>query len=318
MSSKYREAPQTPLITYHLRIGEQSGKPVVEREFLQWKRGSYGRPLRFLDFTRGEGTVISGEAPEENDTRVTERLTSADLLAVSTLGQLASNPRVGALRRFITGWHLSYLSADAARGIPLAGPHERLSPTGDNLPNVVQYLYEEHPARLERLLDVLAQRVPRLERVIAEPLPDGRLILQVKDGPFDRPILARFASDGTLKMLAYLALLFDPEPPQLIGIEEPENYLHPRLLYGLAEECRQAAMHAQVMVTSHSPFFVNALHSSEVRVLWRDERGYTQSRRASDMPGVPELMAQGGTLGNLWMEGYFTDGDPLAQSSARS
>ena len=56
-------------------------------------------------------------------------------------------------------------------------------------------------------------------------MADGDLLLQIKDAPFDRPILAKFASDGTLKMLAYLTLLYDPEPPQLIGIEEPENYL---------------------------------------------------------------------------------------------
>ena len=72
-------------------------------------------------------------------------------------------------------------------------------------------------------------------------MPDGRLLLQVKDAPFEKPVMARFASDGTLKILAYLTLLHDPDPPRLIGIEEPENQLHPRLLPELAEECRKAA-----------------------------------------------------------------------------
>ena len=56
-----------------------------------------------------------------------------------------------------------------------------------------------------------------------------------------RPILSRFASDGTLKMLAYLTVLYDPDPPPLVGIEEPENQLHPRLLPELAEECQEAS-----------------------------------------------------------------------------
>ncbi len=43
-------------------------------------------------------------------------------------------------------------------------------------------------------------------------MPDGRLLLQIKDAPFEQPILAKFASDGTLKMLAYLTLLYDPQP----------------------------------------------------------------------------------------------------------
>ncbi|MBD0319445.1 MAG: AAA family ATPase [Gemmatimonadetes bacterium] len=310
---KYRESPGTPLLTYHLEIGEDDGvRPVVLKEWLSWKRKGYGRPFRFLDFTRGTGQVVSGEAPDAEDTRVEETLDSPEILAVNTLGQLSRNPRVSALRRFITGWHLSYLSADSARGIPEAGPQERLSPRGDNLPNVVQYLRERHADRLAEVLRILTRRVPRLEDVDAEVLADGRLMLQIKDAPFDRPILARFASDGTLKMLAYLVLLHDPAPPQLIGIEEPENYLHPRLMQELVEECRAAAGWTQLMVTTHSPFFINGLKPDEVRVLYRDDQGYTQARRATELPGVPEMMAQGALLGSLWMEGYFGVGDPLA------
>ena len=72
-------------------------------------------------------------------------------------------------------------------------------------------------------------------------MQDGRLLLQIKDAPFERPILAKFASDGTLKMMAYLVVLYDPDPPQLIGIEGPSDHLHPRLLPELAEECRNAS-----------------------------------------------------------------------------
>ena len=314
---KYRERPGSSPITYRLAIDEEDGRPVVVEESLKWRRGKrYGKPYKFLDFSRGRGFVISGEMPEEQDTRIEESLTSPDLLAVNTLGQLASNPRVSALRRFITGWHLSYLSADSTRGIPEAGPQERLSPTGDNLPNVIQHLKERHPDRLDDVLQTLGERVPRLERVDAEVLPDGRLMLQVKDAPFKEPILAKYASDGTLKMMAYLTLLYDPEPPELIGIEEPENYLHPRLLYGLAEECRDASAATQLMVTSHSPFFVTALRPEEVRVLWRGEDGYTRARRAADMAAVEANVRHGAQLGWLWMEGYFEVGDPLRSGGA--
>lgn len=249
--------------------------------------------------------------PDEQDQRIDERLTSPELLAVNTLGQFASHPRVSALRRFITGWYLSYLTADNTRTTPEAGPQERLSETGDNLPNVIQYLKEQHPERLDQILTTLSRRVPRLEKVDAEFMADGRLLLQIKDAPFERPILARFASDGTLKMLAYLTVLYDPEPPQLVGIEEPENHLHPRLLPELAEECRTAAAQTQLMVTTHSPFFVNGLRAEELWVLYRNEQGYTQARRAADMRGVKEFMEQGALLGDLWMEGHFEVGDPL-------
>ncbi len=309
---KYREKPESPIITYHLAIQEGSRGPYVAAEWLQWRRGRQsGRPFRFLDFERGAGRVISGDMPDEQDQRVEEKLDSPEMLAVNTLGQFAKHPRVSALRRFITGWYLSYLAADQARSVPEAGPQERLSATGDNLPNVIQYLKEQYPERLNTILATLTQRVPRLEKVDSEPMADGRLLLQIKDAPFERPILAKFASDGTLKMLAYLTVLYDPDPPQLIGIEEPENQLHPRLLPELAEECRAASARTQLMVTTHSPFFVNGLRTEELWVLYRDEQGYTQARRAADMRGVKEFMEQGAQLGHLWMEGHFDVGDPL-------
>lgn len=308
---KYRERPRSPLITYKLEIHERDGRPYVARETLGWKRGSYGRPFSFLDFADGSGQVISGDMPKIEDARREARLASSDLLAIAALGQLAENPRVVALREFIQGWYLSYLSSTDARGVPEAGPLERLSATGDNLANVIQYLSESHPERLRQILATLAQRVPRLERVTAEPMADGRLLLRVKDAPFRDPFLARFASDGTLKMLAYLVLLYDPNPLPLLGIEEPENYLHPRLLNGLAEECRKVSAGSQVFVSTHSPFFVDALRPKELWALERGGDGYTRAVRASEMPKVKEFVAEGALLGDLWMEGQLSAGDPI-------
>ncbi len=312
---KYRERGY-PLITYHLAVDERAGAPVVVEEWLRWKRSSHGQPFRFLDYREGLGSAVSGELPDEEDQRVDTPLNSADLLAVNALGQFAEHPRVAALRDFITGWYVSYLSADSARGQPEAGPQDRLSRSGDNIANVIQFLAEQHPQRLEQIFSVLRQRVPRIESVLSETMPDGRLLLQIKDAPFSHPVLARFASDGTLKMLAYLVMLNDPSPPPFIGIEEPENFLHPRLLPELAEECRAAIAQTQLLVTTHSPFFLNGLRPEEVRVLWRDAQGYTQAQRASDLQGVQAFMAEGALLGQLWMEGQLGVGDPLVNQGA--
>ena len=187
---KYREAPDKPVITYHLEINEGAKGPFVAEEWLAWKRKPYGAPFRFLNFHEGAGGVVSGEAPDEQDERIEEHLSSPETIAVN----------------------------------------------------------------------------------------------------------------------------YDPDPPQLIGIKEPENYLYPRLLPHLAEECRQATVRTQLFVSSHSPCFVNALKAEEVWVLYRDERGYTQARRAADMRGIPEFMHEGALLGDLWLEGHFEVGDPLVHA----
>lgn len=309
---KYRERPGTPLITYHLSVNERDGAPIVVQEWLRWKRKSYGAPFYFLEYWSGRGQAVSGEVPDDEAERESIPLSSPDLLAVNALGQFQDHPRVAALRDFIIGWHVSYFSTDSARSQPEAGPHERLTKTGGNLANVIQYLHEQHPERLDRIFEVLRRRVPRVERVLTETMADGRLLLQIEDGPFDEPVQARFASDGTLKMLAYLVLMLDPSPPPFIGVEEPENFLHPNLLPELAEEFRASCERTQLLVTTHSPHFINTLRPKEVRVLWRDENGFTQTRTVADLPGIYAFMNEGAQLGSLWMEGQFRVGDPLA------
>ena len=306
---RYRERPGKPLITYHLEVDECDGKPSVIHEWLRREHDHF----YFLKYRKGVGQATGGEEPDLESNRKEIPLKSPDLLAVNALGQFQSHPRLAVLRDFIMGWHVSYLSVDNASSQPEAGPQQHLSTSGDNLANVIQYLSKRHPERLERIFQTLRRRVPRIERVLTEAMPDGRLMLKIKDAPFHHPVPARFASDGTLKMLAYLALLHNPEPSPFIGIEEPENFLHPRLLYELAEECTAASEHTQLLVTTHSPFFLNALKPEQVRVLWRDKKGHTQARRVADLDKVSNFMKSGAQLGDLWMEGYFGVGDPLTR-----
>ncbi len=86
---KYRE-PGYPLITYHLAIEEERGGPVVAEEWLQWRRGSHGKPFRFLDYRKGQGRAVSGERPDKEDRRIETPLKSPDLLAANALGSSPS------------------------------------------------------------------------------------------------------------------------------------------------------------------------------------------------------------------------------------
>ncbi|MCY3879251.1 MAG: AAA family ATPase [Rhodobacteraceae bacterium] len=301
----YRERPDTPLITYHLEVDEQDHNPVVVTEWLRWKRGSHTAPFKFLNNTDGIVQVISRARPEKDDRLVEFSLSSPDTLAANALGQSSQNPLIVALRNFILGWYFSHFSSSEVRDQATAEPQAQLNETGGNLANVIQYLSDLYPELLGSIVGKLWQRVPKFQSVQAVQIPDGRLLLQFKDIPFAEPVMARFVSDGTLKMLAYLVLLHSPAPPSFIGIEEPENYLHPRLLYGLGEECRNAANATQVLVTTHSPFFLDSLRPKEVRVLWRDDTGYTQCRSLDQNDKVKAFLDAGALLGDLWMEGHF-------------
>jgi predicted ATPase len=139
---------------------------------------------------------------------------------------------------------------------------------------------------------------------------DGRLILNFQDQSFADPFIDRYVSDGTIKMFAYLVLLYDPEPHPPLCIEEPENQLYPTLLGELAEEFRAYAERGgQVFVSSHSPDFLNAVQLGEVYWLVKDQ-GYTGIHRAQDDKQIAAFIAEGDQMGYLWKEGFFQGASP--------
>lgn len=156
----------------------------------------------------------------------------------------------------------------------------------------------------------MRQRVPGMGEITPEPTRDGRLLLKFQDGSFKDPFIDKYVSDGTIKMFAYLVLLYDPKPHPLLCVEEPENQLYPKLLWELAEEFRDYARRGgQVFVSTHSPDFLNACKLEEVFWLVK-QAGFTQIGRAQDDPQLRAYMASGDQMGYLWKEGFFEGADP--------
>lgn len=305
---------QPSLITYYLELDEDAGRPVVAREILKYRRGSGGKPWHFLDFSRGTGDAVTNEmdavADETQLRRETQTLKSPDILAIKGLAQFERFPAAVALGTLIENWHLSDFHINRARPEQEAGYAEHLSREGENLSLVIEYLHKQHPVVFKEILKRLASRVPGITSVESKVTEEGRVLLKFQDGSFQDPFLARFVSDGTIKMLAYLVLLLDPHPHPLLCVEEPENQLYPALLSELAEEFRSYATRGgQVFVSTHSPDFLNAVEIDEA--FWLVKRnGYTQVRRAKDDAQIATYMADGDKLGFLWKQGLFEGADP--------
>jgi predicted ATPase len=312
---KFRPQPGDPIVTYELKVGPDSrGIPVVKREVLKYRRGQKGQPWHFLDFTEGSGVAIINESeygqPDARPEREEQKLDSPDILAIKGLGQFKRFPQIAAFRRLIEGWHVSDFHIQEARASRDAGHSEHLSPTGENLPLVAQFMYEHYPERFQEILTKMSQRVPGITNVQATDTPDGRIVLRFQEGSFKDPFVARFVSDGTIKMFAYLLLLHDPDPHPLLCIEEPENHLYPELLYELAEEFRSYSENGgQVFISTHSPDFVNGVNISELFWLTKKD-GFSSIQRASDHELIVNLVREGDLLGSLWKQGFFEGAGP--------
>ncbi|AKK65487.1 AAA family ATPase [Xanthomonas oryzae] len=302
------------LVTYSIEIGEENGAPIVQRELLRYKRGRYGSPYHFLNFSKGEGYAITNEEdfkkPDEELDRESQKV-APDTLAIKGLGQFERFKAANAFRQLIENWHVSDFHINAARGRKEAtGDSEHLSESGDNLPLVAQHMNERHPQVFRRILDIMARRVPGVASVEPKLMDDGYLTLRFQDGSFKTPFLDRYVSDGTIKMFAYLVLLYDPSPHPLLCVEEPENQLYPQLMTELAEEFRMYAERGgQVLVSTHSPDFLNSAELDEA--CWLVKRnGCTEVHRARDNQQISSYVKEGDQLGYLWKQGFFDGVDP--------
>ena len=310
---KFRESGGR-LATYQLEIAEDAGRPVVHREVLKFRRGQYGQPWHFVDFSRGRGAAITNEAAYGQEgveaVRKDHVLDDPSVLAIKGLGQFKEFRVVAEFRGLIENWHISDFHISDARPSSEAGYAEHLSNRGDNIAQVAQYLYENHRDRFDRVLQIMSERVPGVSRVEAKPTEDGRLVLRFQDGSFKDPFIARYVSDGTIKMFAYLVLLYDPTPHPLLAVEEPENQLYPELLHELVEEFRDYARRGgQVFVSTHSPEFLNGAKLDEIYWLVKRD-GFTIAQRASENETLRNLVTEGDLPGALWKQGLFEGAGP--------
>ncbi|MDR1134675.1 MAG: AAA family ATPase [Clostridiales Family XIII bacterium] len=121
-------------------------------------------------------------------------------------------------------------------------------------------------------------------------------------------------SDGTLKVFAYLLLLSEPNPHPFLCIEEPENGLYHKLLETLVHEFREHTQKglSQIFVTTHQPYFVDALEPNELWILEKGEDGFSAIRRANGNSTIPALVEEGLPLGGLWYSDYLEGDSPDA------
>ena len=288
---KYKSKPKGMLCTYELQIGLDGKKnPVINKE----KLGN------FINFSKGKGQAVNGTKKEKFS------LAAPNILAIKSLGQMAGFGAVVEFRKFLEDWFVADFQIDKMRFAQGKLSSESLNRSGDNIANVAQYLYNRHRDKFNSILKKMQERIPGIKKVEAKTTEDGNILLKFHDGVFADPFSAKYVSDGTIKIFAYLVMLADPKPHKLLCIEEPENQLYPHLLEILAEEFREYAISGgQVFISSHSPDFVNAFEPNELFILKKQKSGYSEIKAISENKQVIKLYEAGDKLGYLWKQGLL-------------
>lgn len=313
----YRETSKSRPITYELTIAkDKADRPYVKEERLRQRRpgNKNGRPLSFLYLNEGKGYAFEGENGGQDEDGSIEGIkkdvTLSDMrkLGIVTLGAIKEYDRIEMFLDFLKSWYLCYFTPDSARQIQSAAPTPYLNRTGSNLNNVAQYMFRENPKEFQKILEDIQTKIPNITEIKPVKLQNGQMILEFKQSGFEEPFFSQRMSDGTLKLFAYYLLLHEKNPRQLVFVEEPENGLYHQYLANLAIEMRKnvgTGYSKQLFVTTHSPFFVNALQPEQVWVLEKEENGFSTIKQASAYEFVKDLVDEGAEMGDLWYSRYF-------------
>ena len=296
------------LVTYELEIGLDENKPVVKRETLGYSLNTSAGFLPLMDFSLGKGSVINNEREILSSNAVVDiqfQAIAPDTLALASLGLLERFHTAKEVRGRIAGWEVSDFQTGAARGRKMREEGERLSGSGENLSSVAYRLQVEAPDVFRKILETMRRRLPGVGDIAVEVGPDGGLYLRFSERAFDDAFLDLNVSDGTLRLFSYLLLLHDTGTRRLLMVEEPENQLHPELMFALAEDFQSYADGGgQVFVSTHSTQFLNAAELDSL-FLFRKTDGISRIYRLQDDPLTSELIHGGDHPGYLWSQGLF-------------
>jgi predicted ATPase len=189
------------------------------------------------------------------------------------------------------------------------GALPRLHSNGEGLSSVLDYLLGTSRKAFDQLERELSEAVPQVKGIQVKPVP-SQSQTGMKGISFElaggHTIPATSASDGVLFLLAYLTLIHAPGAPAIVRLEEPENGIHPRQLERVAGYLKRltdpsrGANVAQIVVATHSPYFLDFVPPESVVVFGRRENGDTVTAPLLDLPGVKERIESGFSLGEMW------------------
>ncbi|MGE0083962.1 MAG: AAA family ATPase [Desulfococcaceae bacterium] len=250
------------------RLGAGSSYRVEKERLtnaLKIRKGTEKNPFRFLERI-AKNAVIFDERERTFATPEDFVSDEESLLSIAS-GPFTSNHFIPPFQRglaSISVYHDLHTNKDATVRQPaVARMEKRVDPDGQNLISVLHTLYTgDRDFKKEINSAMQAAFGDDFEELVFPPAADQRIQMRIRWKSLKREQSAADLSDGTLRFLFLLTVLASPSPAPIIAVDEPETGLHPSMLPIVAEYAVDAAMRAQVILTTHSPQFLDAFRET--------------------------------------------------------
>ena len=255
-------------------------------------------PTHLLQSSAGQGWWWSGE--RRGIVQLSQTPTSCALAAAAADASFPAHHIV----QFVRRWGFFDPSPFLLRGDWSGIDSSLLDHYGRNLGVTLYRLDKQARARILEATKAIVGLPESIEPMLSEQ--ERRFYFVQREPGLQHPVPQMGVSSGTLRVLALMTALHTNEEAKLIGIEEPENYVHPGALLALIECLANLRDNTQLVITTHSPLVLDALGDPEpVRVVRRDEQRGTVVE-AADAEGVRRALdASGFGLGEYYQTRGF-------------
>ncbi len=262
-----KEKLTTNEYVYLGKLSGPVGKPCIQNESLTdsfWKKP-------YLNMIKGQGTVtdlikqqkLASHSPENIQVPI-NRLTLGTITDLDLI-------HLYSLRKYILTWRFYsgiQINNEKIRRPVLIEQNPILNEDAGNLSSVLHYLMTEHSQIFLEIQEHLKSVIPRFIglNVKARGTPGEVIAFYKESGIHDEMSLANL-SDGILRLICWITLCCQPEPPRLICLDEPDQGIHPRALALLAGLFEKASEKTQLLMATHNSYFLTLFKLENIAVM---------------------------------------------------
>jgi predicted ATPase len=190
-----------------------------------------------------------------------------------------------------------------------------LKPDGRNLPAFLYYLQEEHPKTFKRLEKTIKMVAPYIDHLLLEPSRLNKREIElrwVEKEDLQSNFSAYQLSDGTLRFIALATVLMQPEPPEVIIIDEPELGLHPQAISKLAGLIQSASAKTQIIISTQSVNLIDCFDPEDIVTVDRSEEEKQSIFRRLETKPLRKWLEEY-SLGDLWQRNIINSAQPFSK-----
>jgi predicted ATPase len=273
-------------------------------------RGAISPIEKNLSEARPQGRVLLEFPVEQYNVRVSDpsgkkiwenRPASSLSLCLASFNDPTHFPLLGDFALQVGNWAVYNFVPSLMEGPLPVRKDLRLQERGENFGAVLHSHHAEFGSNFREIEEWLQRAVPEVSELLSGLTEQGQTYAQIKEKGLRVRIPSWAMSDGTVRFLAHLLVVFGASPPPLVCFEEPENFIHPHSLELLAHVLKKASARSQILLTTHSPYLLNFLEPEHIVIVEKHE-GATEASRPKDPGAIKEALKTLG-LGEMWYAG---------------